>query len=119
MKPGDVVWVYHRDIYPQKHKMDVCVCAERGWFFLINSENRKIYDCVPILKAHHRFLKHDSFVSCSRVFAPQKSELGKKIGTISCVVMQEMLERVQVSETLEQEKIDVITRSIMRALKDR
>lgn len=119
MKPGDVFWVYHNDVYPQKHKMDVCVCAQRGWFFLINSENRKMYDCVPILKAHHRFLKHDSFVSCSRVFAPEKGELGKKIGTISREVMQEMLVRVQVSETLEQEKIEMITMSLMRTLKDR
>jgi len=116
IKPGDVFWVYHRDIYPQKHKMDVCVCAKRGWFFLINSEYRKMYDCVPILKVQHRFLKHDSFVSCSRVFAPEKSELGKKIGTLARGVMEEMLARVQVSETLEQGKIEVISMSLMRAI---
>jgi hypothetical protein len=114
MQTGDVFWAFIEEIYPPKPKMGVCVCVESRWFFLISSENRKMYDCIALLRDQHPFLKHDSFLSCSRVFTPDNRHMGKKIGQISQEVMQRLYERVEASEILETQKIVKILASLRR-----
>jgi len=68
MRVGDIYLVENGDIYPPKKKFSICVCVSEGYFLLINSENRAMYKCTPILKADHSFLSYDSFIGCSRFF---------------------------------------------------
>ncbi len=46
---GGVYLVLNNAISPPKKKLSVCVCSKENWFFLINSQNRKIYDCLVIV----------------------------------------------------------------------
>ena len=68
MRVGDIYLIENGDIYPPKKKFSICVCVREGYFLLINSENRAMYKCAPILKADHPFLSHDSFIGCNRFF---------------------------------------------------
>lgn len=107
---GDVYLVLNDEITPAKQKLSVCVCVAPELFFLINSENRKIYDCVLASKKDNACLKYDSYVSCSRTFAYPSKRLNKKLGRLSPSTLAAIREKVKSSEILEQKVIDAIIR---------
>lgn len=84
----------HSDlISPPKQKFHLCLNREKRLFFLINSKNRSMYYCFPILKSNHSFLKHDSFIACNRTFnlSEQKLlELRKIEGSLSATEVDEL-----------------------------
>lgn len=60
----EVIRVYDRTIDPQNLKMFVCIDFTEGWFLRINSRNQW-RPCVPLSRAAHHWLDHDSFVECT------------------------------------------------------
>ena len=102
-------WFLNTQITPQKDKCHVCI-TENEEFFLINTDNRKMYECVPILAVNYPFLNgEDRYVSCSRLFRyipPHKVEDNK------CPLRREDVQairnRVENSFVLEQEHINKI-----------
>lgn len=66
---GDIVKVYNRDVNPPHKKYSLCVHVKPNLFFLINSENREMYKCIPILEKDYHFLEHDSNIACNRTFS--------------------------------------------------
>lgn len=68
LRVGDIYLVQNDEIKHRKEKFSICVCVASLCFVLINSENRKIYDCTPIRQRNHNFLTQDSFISCCKVF---------------------------------------------------
>lgn len=65
---GDVLYVYNTAVTPPEHKYSVFVCLNPNLFLLINTKNRKIYNCIPVKQEHNPYLKYDSFISCNRTF---------------------------------------------------
>lgn len=65
---GLVIKIFNSQISPPKHKYMVCVAVTESLFFCINTQNRKIYECVKIEKKHNNFLEYDSFISCNQAF---------------------------------------------------
>jgi hypothetical protein len=82
---GDVYLSNDIKITPQGSKMCICVHPAGLWFFLINSENRRMYDCIPILRENNDFLDHNSYIGTKDIFILDKNVLGKAfhIGRIS------------------------------------
>ncbi len=78
---GDIIKTLCVDIEPPKTKYYLCLSREKRLFFLINSQNREMYQCTPILKENHQFLKQDSYISCNVPFTLTENEL-TKIGSI-------------------------------------
>jgi len=102
-------WFFNTQITPQKSKCHVCI-TDDAQFFLINTENRLIYDCVPILHVNYTFLKgSDRFVSCSRLFRYIPPYL---VDDNQCPLLREDINairaKVKDSYVLEQENIDKI-----------
>ena len=101
-------WFFNTQVTPQKEKCHVCV-TDNG-FFLINTDNRKMYECIPILAVNYPFLNgQDRYVSCSRLFL-YTSPYGIKDN--KCPLRREdvqaMRDKVEKSHILEQEHIDKI-----------
>lgn len=59
----DVYWLFDRTTQPPKWKMNVCLSWEVGWFLRINTSSR-FRPCVPLDRARHPRLDHDSYVEC-------------------------------------------------------
>ena len=72
---GAVVYIYNDQIVPQKNKYMVCVAIDDDLFLCINSEDRRIYECVPIKKQGNSYLEYDSFIACNRAFRFDTGEL--------------------------------------------
>ncbi len=115
---GNVYIALNDQIYPPKKKLSLCVCNRRNWFFLINSENRSIYDCMAVNKSDNTFLKYDSYVSCSRVFYYEESKLSNTIGCLCAKDMKALLQKVEASEILEQRAIDIIGQNIKSSISE-
>ena len=106
-------WFFNKQIYPPKSKCHVCITNDEQ-FFLINTENRPMYDCVPIAAEHYPLLKgQDRFVSCSRLFKYSPPE---KVDDNQCPLRLEDVKairnKVESSYILEQENIDKILLSL-------
>ncbi len=83
VKVGNIIFYYQDSIYPPKHKYAIVISTVKKWCFLINSENREHYHCLPISKQSHDFLKHDSFISCSNFFEYDSNKVKKIVGNLS------------------------------------
>ena len=114
IEAGGIYLIYNDDVNQPKAKFSVCVCVHERWFFLINSEDRKIYDCIPIYKADYGFLKHDSFISCSRkfIYSLDRLRASKFQGLISQKSATEIISKVKSSKTLERGAIKQIIESL-------
>ncbi|MCK5816533.1 MAG: hypothetical protein KAH15_00880 [Candidatus Marinimicrobia bacterium] len=99
---GDVYLSHDIKINPQKPKMCICVHPAGLWFFLVNSENRKMYDCIPILKKNNSFLDYDSFISTNLPFELKNIEFqqSKYLGRISEHDIATILNKVNKSRFL-------------------
>jgi len=96
---ADVIYTFVEEIYPSGYKFLVCINEELDYFLLINSLNREIYECVEISVGEYRFLKYDSFVSCSRFFklAQESLVISKIVGRINLEDMQRIYDKIQIS----------------------
>ena len=106
-------WFLNTEIVPQKSKCHVCITNDEQ-FFLINTENRAIYDCIPIYANEYPFLKgQNRFISCSRLFRYVHSN---KVDDNQCPLLRKDVKairnKVKNSFVLEQENIEKILESI-------
>ena len=81
---GDVLYVYNTAVTPPEHKYSVFVCLNPNLFLLINTKNRKIYNCIPVKQEHNPYLKYDSFISCNRTFQYTLDQL-KETNKVGCL----------------------------------
>lgn len=93
---GDVLYVYNTQITPPECKYSVFVCVRSGLFFLINTKNRNIYNCIPIEKAKNNYLKYDSFISCNQTFQYTLSQLKKsnKVGRVDFETLKKLYQHI-------------------------
>ena len=102
-------WFFNTQVFPQKDKCHVCVTDDNE-FFLINTDNRTMYECIPILAVNYQFLNgQDRYVSCSRLFlyiSPYEIKDNK------CPLRRDdvlaIRDKVEKSHILEQEHINKI-----------
>ena len=81
-------------------KFCVFVTVSPNQFFLINSKNRQMYDCIPLLKNGRKFPRHDSFIACSRVFQADDSQIDSHHGALEDNELQLLMTHVNLSKTL-------------------
>lgn len=114
LKIGDVFLIHNDEIYPPKKKLSICVCSTKNLFLLINSKDRIGYECVTVKNLDYSFLKHDSFVSCSRVFTHNTSIIkkSKPIGSLSANDLRRIKERVMNSDVLSKKDIELIIKNL-------
>jgi len=97
LEVGDVVYIYNEDIIPPKHKYSVCVHVSSRLFFLINSRNLSIYECLPILKENNDFLKENSNIACNQAFKYNESQISKAklVGRLGYKDMKALYEHIK------------------------
>lgn len=78
LRVGAVFYLYNSDIIPNNFKYSICVHIKPHYFFVINTENRKMYDCVPILKKDNAFLQYDSYIGCANYFVYKSEDIKDK-----------------------------------------
>jgi hypothetical protein len=87
MEVGDVLYLHNKDIYPEGKKYSICIHVVDGLFLLLNTENRKMYECIPLKKTKdaNLFLDHDSHIGCNQVFrySPEELRKAKSVGTLA------------------------------------
>jgi len=92
IKEWDVFWAPQcRHAKPVKDKLVVVVAVEPLLGVFINSsipqflrENRRRLKCFAAVDAdEHRFLSHNSYIACDRLFAFAPEELERKRGRLS------------------------------------
>lgn len=120
VRAGSVLKILNKDISPAKYKYSVCVLSscERPLFFLINTENRKMYDCIPILKSAHGFLSHDSYISCNRVFEYNKEaiEAASNMGRLTTEQTRYLIAHIEKSKYLPKDILNDILLSLRESL---
>jgi hypothetical protein len=97
MRIGDVLYVYNKDIIPAGSKFSICVNLGPNLFLLINTENRTIYECLPILKKNNDFLAYDSNIGCHRAFIYSSEELknAKHVGRLSYKDLENLYKHIR------------------------
>ena len=88
-------------VNPKKPKYAVCICIDPVSFLLINSENRPMYDCIPILKKRDRpFPEHDSFIACKNLHTADISQLVSSHGKVDSLELQTNRDKIAGSKFL-------------------
>jgi hypothetical protein len=107
----EIVAIPNEEIYPPKEKYQVCV--GQNWFFLINSQARKIYrPHLKICQIDYHFLRQDSYICCSRLFEYSAIAHYRKLGVLSKSTAQGIIETLDSARTLTPEQIDKIKESL-------
>jgi hypothetical protein len=88
-------------------KYGICVSAGENRYFLINSDHREIYDDLKI--SNYDFLKHDSYVGCSKAHEFEKELIKERIGAIDYDDMAKILDKVKKSKHLDDATIETIS----------
>jgi hypothetical protein len=111
---GDVLWLYDDTAARErKRRMFVCLDPERGWFARIVSDpprHAKSDDYVPVMRADHAFLDHDSFVETGREvdFGEDEFESIRPVGRISASCARRNIDAWQKSRVAPVEVRDVV-----------
>ena len=94
---GDVLYVYNTNVVPAEHKYSVLVCVSKKLFFLINTKNRSIYNCLPILQSSNTYLEYDSYISCNRTFQYTLDQLkeSNKVGRVDLQTLKKLYSHIK------------------------
>jgi len=81
----------------------VCVSVGEGWYLLINTHHRELYNDFLIKASDYGFLKGvDRFVSC-RIPRPfTTAQLIKRVGTLSETDTRTMMKKIKASRFMRQ-----------------
>lgn len=97
----DIIGVKNCPTLPKpKFKFLVCVNPLKGLGFFINSEDRTHYYCLPILSINHRFLSHDSFISCSNLINYEVRNISCIKGSLSVTEMSLLMKHIEQGKRL-------------------
>ena len=116
---GDILHVTGLPIYPAKGKFCVLIQIAPNRFFLINTENRKEYDCIPLSKKGRNFPKHDSFIGCKNIFHAEDSQVDSKVGKINNEELSALATKVRDSKFIAKIQKDPILKAIEMEFKNR
>ncbi len=114
---GEIVHVAGFPVHPPKGKYCIFVHVGPNWFFLINTENRKDYDCIPLLKKGRPFPTHDSYIGCKNIFQAEDSQITSKHGKLDSAELKALLQKVRDSKFIPQDKKKIIVAGIEQKLK--
>lgn len=97
---GDVIVIWDGTIRPPAPKMVICVSAEFGYYFRINTKPHWL-GSIPLPKApDHQFLDHDSYVECASILELDDFVIDESIrekgvvGRISTAMRRQIAEKV-------------------------
>lgn len=106
LRPLDVIWVDDEFIRPPGPKMVVCISPTAGLFVRINTRAHWP-NSLPIARAEHPFLAHDSHIECGTVFELDDYVVDESlfrgrgvIGRIAARVVPALLAEVERAPTL-------------------
>ena len=109
---GDAELAKYRDT-----KHCVCVSVGEGWYLLINTHQRKMYEDFMLKASDYAFLKGiDRFLSCRhpRLYNPVK--LIKKVGMLSdldtCVLIGKIQTARFIETTLKEKFLDELSKTL-------
>jgi hypothetical protein len=100
MEIGRVYLIRDLDIHGNGNKFGICVCVADRWVFLVNTENREMYDCIPFPKKEYDFPRHDSHIGCANIFSPTPEQIIAAERLIDIDEAQALLAKVSSSKTL-------------------
>ncbi len=118
---GSVLYILNGQIEPQNYKYMVCVLVRDNLFFCINTENRKMYECLAITKKNNPFLEYDSYLSCNRTFQFDSQQLksAQLVGHLGYDDLVSLYNHIKDSvKTLPKKEKEQILLSIQGALED-
>lgn len=95
---GDIVHVSGLPIVPQKGKYCVLITVGPNQFLLINTENRKMYDCIPLEKKGREFPVYDSFIGCKNVYTALDEQVDRKVGELDNSEVQAVFSKIETSK---------------------
>jgi len=113
VKVGNIIFHYQDLIIPPKHKYAVVVSTVKKWCFMINSENREHYHCLPIAKQNHAFLTHDSFISCSNFFEYRADKVKKVVGNLSELEKNTLRHHISSARTISKINKEIILNELI------
>jgi hypothetical protein len=99
---GDIVHVSGLPINPKKGKYCVLVCLAPNRFFLVNTENRLIYDCIPLNKKGRPFPVYDSFIGCKNIFEAEDKQINSVCGKLDDDELRYLLQKITESKFIPQ-----------------
>lgn len=117
---GSVVYLYNDKIIPPKNKYMVCVSLG-NCFLCINTENRKMYECLKLEQKNNPYLQHDSFIACNTLFKfdPWEIKSSKRVGSLGYKDLKALYEHIQNHvRTLSRVDKDKILTSLSTVLED-
>jgi len=109
LRPGDVIRVWDRQIYPADFKRLIAIAPERQRFLRINS--KPIYrPAHPIAAAGANFLDHDSYVELRNLVRPLAYEIAQAdyLGALTHAHAVDLIQAVKLANTLSPEHKDLI-----------
>lgn len=115
---GDVIYLYNDKINPPKNKYMVCVSLG-NCFLCINTENRKMYECLKIEKKGNPYLKYDSYIACNALFKFEPWEVKQRVGSLGYNDLNALHNHIKDNvRTLSRTDKENILASLSKALED-
>jgi hypothetical protein len=98
---GDIIGVHSCPVRPKpKFKYLICVDPIKRVGFVINSEDREHFYCIPINKKDHSFLRTDSFISCSNPMSYESKNIDKIYSSLSRTELLALYRHVEAARKL-------------------
>lgn len=113
---GDIVHISSLDILPKGGKYCVFVTVGPNQFFLVNTANRAMYDCIPFNKKGRTFPNHDSFIGCKNIFSAEESQIDSSHGKLDDEELQVIHDKVEKSKFISKLKKAPILEAIKKEL---
>lgn len=81
-------------------KYAIAVSVSSSGFFLINSENRAMYDCIPLLKKGRAFPVKNSHIACAEMIIINPEKIVSEVGVIDREDAESIINHVSISRRL-------------------
>ena len=95
----------------------VCVSVGEGWYLLINTHHRELYNDFMIKASEYGFLNGvDRFISCRIPRPITTGQLIKKVGTLSEADTRTMMEKVKASRFMRNAVKEKILKELLKTL---
>ncbi|MDR0572198.1 MAG: hypothetical protein LBG48_05080 [Rickettsiales bacterium] len=115
---GDVIHCFNPKI--GKNKFHICVCVSKDYFIVINTENRRFFECVELEARDYKFLNGiNRFVECAEIFHHDIQIIisGQKKGKILEKDLKNIVNKIQKSARIPEYQKKIVIPELLKKIK--
>lgn len=116
VRVGSIIVIDNPTNSKTETKTGIVVAVGSIFVVLVNTENRQMYECVPIFVRDHAFLGQDRFVGCRAQFEIAPGNVKKIRGHATKADLERILAQINKSRTISAVRKQWLNESLLPAI---